>query len=91
MIYVRARDVRETIMRLGHDKGIVDILERICEENAGQRQSLMSMAELLTQVVDNIDRLSTVGDGMKVAIQELRRRDEQYRSIDGVGVSSSND
>jgi hypothetical protein len=78
---IRARDVRVTIQEQGFEKGIVTILERMCDERSGDRQTMREMAEVLRQCIDNVDKMVNVGENMKVKLQEVERREQQYREV----------
>lgn len=79
---IRARDVRSAVKELGFERGVIHVLELICEERAGDRQTMREIVEMMGQVVNNIDRMVQVGDAMGVQIQEIKRRDEQFRNTD---------
>jgi hypothetical protein len=77
-VYLRARDVRDYVRQYGVEQGLVNALCKLCDENAGYRQSLVEMAKMLHQCIDGLDKMTTVGDHMRAKLNELERHREQY-------------
>lgn len=87
-VYVRARDVRNAVKELGYERGVVSILERMCEERAGERDMLRQMSELVNQCIDQVAQMVQVGQGMQVKMKDLERANEQYTTLDHIPPSN---
>lgn len=85
---VKARDVRSLIKEQGFNTGVVTVLERMCDEHVGMRETNRMMAEMLMKCVDNVDKMVNFGDSIKAQLEEAKRRDEQYRAVDHIPPSN---
>jgi|KBSSwiStaDraftv2_1062776.scaffolds.fasta_scaffold417852_4 hypothetical protein len=70
---VRARDLRANIKDYGFEQGVVVTIESFLDEYAETRQHLRDVVDLLDRVINEVQKLTTVGDGMAKAINQMRR------------------
>ena len=74
---IRARDLRTNIAELGFEKGVVVTLEHLLDEQAGMRQTLREMAELLSTCINQVERMVNAGSAMAEKLKQMERDSEQ--------------
>lgn len=85
---VKARDVRDAVKEYGFERGVITILERMCDERAGDRNTMRDVVELINQCIENVDKMVNVGDAMGAKLKEVERREQQYRETDHIPPSN---
>ncbi len=78
---VRARDIRRWIKELGFENGVVHTLEQMAEEQISHRQDMASLADIQSTVVESLERLNIIHEGVAKQLDEMRRREEQYNAV----------
>ena len=70
---VRARDLRSNIKELGFEQGVVATLETMLEEHSHMKQLVRDMAGLLDRCIDEVVKMTQVGESMKDRVEQLKR------------------
>jgi len=70
---IRARDVRTEIAERGFERAVAYILERMLEEFAGHRQQMRELTELVSQCIDQVEKMVHVGGVVQARRDELKR------------------
>lgn len=78
---VRARDVRVAVGTMGFEKGVVHILELLCEDLVGHRETQKDMAEVISLVASNVERMISVGTSMSDKLADMERKDKQWEGV----------
>ena len=81
---LRMRDVRSLIQEMGFERAIVNVLERLIDERAGDRQAMRDLAELMSKCIEQVDNMVQVGDAFGAKLKEIERREQQYRDTDHI-------
>jgi hypothetical protein len=74
---VRARDLRASIKELGYDKGVVATLEAVLEERVQEREQMRELVQLVSQCIDQVEKMISVGTGMHSRLDAIKRTGEQ--------------
>lgn len=70
---IRSRDLRANIKAFGFENGVVHTLERFFDEFAGYRQNMRDMSELLSQCINEVEKMISVGEGMQGKLADMQR------------------
>jgi len=88
---LKASNLRENIKAYGFESGVVMTLELLVDEFAGYRKHMQEMAEIQNQCIDSLRELISVGDGMRLRINELDRLERQHDEARGQGILPTGD
>ena len=77
MPIVRARDLRTNIHEMGFEKGVVHTLELFMEEYSQHRQHMRELTELVSQCIDQVEKMVHVSSAMSETMQQIRRDAER--------------
>jgi len=69
----RARDVRMNIAANGFERGVCITLEAMCEDISALRTNLRDSAEVMSNVVDQLDRFLHISSTLQNKIHALER------------------
>ena len=70
---IKARDVRVNIAEMGFERGVVHSLEAAIEEINALRGNLRDAAEVMANVVDQLDRFLHISSTLQNKIHALER------------------
>lgn len=70
---VRARDLRANIKDLGFEQGVVATLEPLLDEHTHMKQLIRELATLLDRCIDEVMKMTHVGESMKQGMEQLKR------------------
>ena len=74
---IRARDVRTNIAANGFERGVVITLEAMCEDISALRTNLRDSAEVMSNVVDQLDRFLHISSTLQNKIHALERNTKE--------------
>jgi methyl-accepting chemotaxis protein len=70
---IKARDLRENISTMGFERGVVHSLETAIEEINALRGNMRDAAEVISNMVDQMDRFLNISDGIQSKLNMLER------------------
>lgn len=70
---LHARDLRTNVKEYGFEKGVVATLEQLLDEFVEYRHHQRDLVELVNGCINQIEKLATVGEGMRDKIKALER------------------
>jgi hypothetical protein len=70
---IKARDLRANIKDLGFEQGVVATLELLLDEHSHMKQLIREMATLLDRCIDEVMKMTHVGESMKQGMEQLKR------------------
>lgn len=82
----RARDLQYNIKEYGFEQGVTLTLYGVLDEYAQTRQHLRELTELVSKCVDEVSKMISVGDAMKLKIEQInrdRQQGERYGEREG--------
>jgi ABC-type transporter Mla subunit MlaD len=74
---IKARDVRVNIAEVGFERGVVHSLESAIEEINALRSNLRDAAEVISNMVDQMDRFMNISEGIQSKLNMLERNTKE--------------
>jgi len=74
---IKARDVRVNIAEVGFERGVVHSLEAAIEEINALRSNLRDAAEVISNMVDQMDRFMNISEGIQSKLNMLERNTKE--------------
>lgn len=82
MSKMKTSDIRRVLKERGFEMGTRYVLEQMADELVGLREANIAMAQLMNQMTNVLTDMSNVGDAMAKQMNEIRRKDDQFRQYD---------
>lgn len=71
MAFLRAREIENEIKNRGHERGVVWCLQVLAEQQIALQKDVRGLAELIDQMSNIIQQMTTVSENMKHAVDKL--------------------
>ena len=88
---IHARDLRANIKAYGYEQGTTITLELLLDEFVEYRQRMQTLAEIQSQLIDQLDTVMRISEGMKFRLEHLKRMEQQHDETRGQGIIPENE